>query len=65
MNIETSKVMDASQRGECSSLCNEIREGFAQNRCHLEGLVKILRDDIRMLADRVAVVNTKLDSFQR
>ena len=48
-----------------TELRSEFREGLAENRRHTEVLFESLRDDIRILAEGVAVLSTKLESFRR
>ena len=46
-------------------LRGELRAGLTENRRHAEVLTESLRDDIRIVAEGVAVVSAKLDLLGR
>lgn len=52
-------------RAEMADLRVDLRDGLADNRRHTQVLFEALRDDIRILAEGLASVSSKLDSLQR
>jgi hypothetical protein len=54
--------LGAGVRAEIAELRAELRDGLADNRRHTQVLFESLRDDIRILAESVASIVTKLDA---
>ena len=54
-------MRDHGQRLSCR---HEFRSGLADNRRHAEVLNESLRDDIRIVAEGLAVVGSKLDGLR-
>ncbi len=64
MDVETSEAIERLGdriNGLERSLRGEFREGLAENRRHAEIFFKSLRDDIRLVAEGVAVLSAKID----
>ena len=78
MDIETADAIgtlgdevrrvETTLRGEMRAirdeLRHELRTGLADNRRHAEVLTESLRDDIRIVAEGLAVVGAKLDTLR-
>jgi hypothetical protein len=60
--------VETTLRGEMLSIRDELRHeltaGLADNRRHAELLTESVRDDIRIVAERLAVVGAKLDGLR-
>jgi len=66
MGIETAHAIDTLRKDLEhleSRLEIRMRDGFAENRRHLEVITESLSDDIRILAEGFASLNTKVDSL--
>ena len=69
-------ALEASVRGDIAQLCDlfshqggalqtEFREGLSEARRHAVMLNESTRDDIRLVAEAVAVLTVKVESLQR
>ena len=79
MDIETADAIgtlgdeirrvETTLRGEMHGIRDDLRgglrAGLTENRRHAEVLTESLRDDIRIVAEGVAVVSAKLDLLGR
>ncbi len=79
MDIETADALgmlggeirhvETALRGEMHTIRDELRgelgAGLAESRRHAEVLTESLRDDIRIVAEGVAVISEKLDALSR
>jgi hypothetical protein len=62
---EQGSSLQAEMAEQGSSLRAELRDGLAEARRHAVMLNESTRDDIRMVAEAVAVLAVKVDSLQR
>jgi hypothetical protein len=66
MDTETARAIDTLRKdlGRLEArLEARMRDGFAENRRHLEVITESLSDDIRILAEGFASLNTKVDAL--
>jgi hypothetical protein len=57
--------MEIDTRQSIEQLREEIRQDLAANRRHSEQLIAALRDDLRLIVQRLVVLGAKLDSRHR
>ncbi len=62
LRVDLRKV-ESSLRKDIEQLEARMRDGFAESRRHVEVITESLRDDIRILAERFASLNMKVDSL--
>ena len=58
-------MLDSDVRDESAKVRDELREGLAEVRRHAAILNESTRDDIRLVAEAVAVLAVKIDALHR
>lgn len=64
MDVETVAGLE-QVNDRIDALRAELREGLAETRRHAVALNESTRDDIRLVAEAVAVLTVKVESLQR